>query len=62
MLTKSAEEKLLAVFSAYYGTLGLIAEGLETSDGKKFGAGDVLETDMLIFARLSIPKEGKKNE
>ena len=61
-LTKSAEEKLLAVFSAYYGTLGLIAEGLETSDGKKFGAGDVLETDMQIFARLSIPKEGKKNE
>lgn len=62
VLTKSAEEKLLAVFSAYYGTLGLIAEGLETSDGKKFGAGDVLETDMQIFARLSIPKEGKKNE
>ncbi len=61
-LTKSAEEKLLAVFSAYYGALGQIAEGLETSDGKKFGAGDVLETDMQIFARLSMPKEGKKNE
>lgn len=61
-LTKSAEEKLLAVFSAYYGDSGQIAEGLETSDGKKFGAGDILETDMQIFARLSKPKEGKKNE
>lgn len=61
-LTKSAEEKLLAVFSAYYGDSGQIVEGLETSDGKKFGAGDILETDMQIFARLSKPKEGKKNE